>query len=479
MTSNPQSTTIDCRGMQCPAPILATAKAAKGLRATGGILQVLADDAAFPLDVKSWCRSAGATMLEIEEGSDGFRATIKIAGEAPTVPAPSRSDTTLLDCLGQQCPKPILALAKHARQAEPGSELEVVADDAAFPADLRSWCRSAGAEILSFDDQSTPFRARLRLKGRVATQPLLGGGPGHAPPPPARPVAPAVQPAAVAAIAPVSAVPATPVADHIRIDVSWFAPDERTREMVRAARDARATQLTVVAPDPTFNSVLLGWCAAEGHTLRSLNGSGPVIAEIGLDVHRLGTSLGQAVTALAPIAPAQAEPQVTALAAPGANNCALLVMHNDHEALLAALLIANGAAASGMDVTMFFTFWGLNLLRGDRPNPNAPKEKVSFIQRMFKWMMPKGPKRQALGQMNFGGVGRGMLDSIMKGQNLMLLPDLLESAQSQGVKFIACTMSMSVMGITKRDLHPYDHLEYGGVAAFVDAARGAGLHMVF
>lgn len=61
----------------------------------------------------------------------------------------------------------------------------------------------------------------------------------------------------------------------------------------------------------------------------------------------------------------------------------------------------------------------------------------------------------------------------------MLLPELVDSAQSQGVRFIACTMSMNVMGITKRDLHPYEHLEYGGVAAFVDAARGTGLHMTF
>jgi peroxiredoxin family protein len=155
------------------------------------------------------------------------------------------------------------------------------------------------------------------------------------------------------------------------------------------------------------------------------------------------------------------------------------VLHNDLEALLAAMLVANGAAAQGQRVVVFFTFWGLNLLRGDRPNQAAPKEKVSFIQRMFKWMMPKGPKRQKLGQMNFGGAGPMMLGGLMREKKIMELPTLIKQAEEQGVKFVACTMSMSVMGITKRDLEPRKNLAYGGVAYFVDAAKGAKMSLVF
>ena len=157
----------------------------------------------------------------------------------------------------------------------------------------------------------------------------------------------------------------------------------------------------------------------------------------------------------------------------------LLVLHNDKEALLAALLVANGAAAQGMEVMLFFTFWGLNLLRGDDPNGIYPKENVSWAQRLFKWLMPRGPKKQGLGKLNFGGLGGSMMNSLMKKKNIMDLPELLEAAQDQGVRFVACTMSMNVMGITKRDLHPYKSLDFGGVAAFVESAGEAELSLVF
>jgi peroxiredoxin family protein len=128
---------------------------------------------------------------------------------------------------------------------------------------------------------------------------------------------------------------------------------------------------------------------------------------------------------------------------------------------------------------VFFTFWGLNLLRGDRPNLNAPKEKASFMQTMFKWMMPKGPKRQGLGQLNFGGMGASIMGGIMRNKNIQDLPALIKGAREQNVRFVACTMSMAVMGISQRELEPYDNLEFGGVATFVEAGRNAPLTLVF
>jgi peroxiredoxin family protein len=80
--------------------------------------------------------------------------------------------------------------------------------------------------------------------------------------------------------------------------------------------------------------------------------------------------------------------------------------------------------------------------------------------------------------MHFGGMGKWMLGSIMKDKNIMSLPELMDAAESQGVRFIACTMSMEVMGISKRDLKPRPNLEFGGVAAFVEAAHGAGKSLV-
>jgi peroxiredoxin family protein len=159
--------------------------------------------------------------------------------------------------------------------------------------------------------------------------------------------------------------------------------------------------------------------------------------------------------------------------------CTLLVLHNDLEVLLAALIVANGAAAAGMKVMIFFTFWGLNTLRGESPNADASGGKVSFFQWVFKKLMPRGPRKMALGQLNFGGAGSAIMGSIMRKQNVSELPSLLASAEELGVRFVACTMSMGVMGITKRDLHPYSNLEFAGVATFVDAAKTSKMSLVF
>ncbi len=494
MSSNAPATTVDCRGLQCPAPILETAKAARKL-ANGGVLRILADDDAFPLDIKSWCRSSKATLLEVghEQGSHcafvrvspkGGRAKPRAAASQLRA-VPEVVERKQIDCIGQQCPQPILTLAKAVRGLEPGTEVEVVADDPAFPLDVSSWVRSAKAEVLEMHDATAPYRAVIRVGGGAAGKTNGAAAKPAAPVERVAPVAPALAPVAPAPPASMPLVvdavtiPAPKKAAEggdLHIDLSYYAASERMAELTRAIREAGAVRsVTIVTPDRSFNNEMLQWCTREGHTLRSLNGYGPVTAVVDL-------RSGGVVVVPSPmtdLARVEEMAPSNALALVPDNRCSLLVLHNDHEALLAAMLIATGAAASGMDVSIFFTFWGLNLLRGDRPNPAEKPQKVSFIQRLFKLMMPSGTKKQKLGQMNFGGAGKGMLNMIMKDQNLMLLPDLIDSAQDQGVRFIACTMSMSVMGITKRDLHPYETLEYGGVATFVEQARGSAMHLVF
>ena len=215
----------------------------------------------------------------------------------------------------------------------------------------------------------------------------------------------------------------------------------------------------------SFTTPLLKWAAESGHEVLAFDGRVDTVMEL-----RAGapSALPATISSTQALQVVQTE-----------NRCTLLVLHNDKEALLAALLVAVGAAAQGMEVVMFFTFWGLNLLRGDEPNTTQPKEKVSWMQRMMKWMMPKGPRRQKLGQMDMGGVGRGMLTSIMNSYNIMDIPELMDSAEEQGVQFIACTMSMQVMGITKRDLAPRDNIVYGGVAAFVESAGKSNISLMF
>ncbi|OGO78995.1 MAG: hypothetical protein A2Y23_14710, partial [Clostridiales bacterium GWB2_37_7] len=123
------------------------------------------------------------------------------------------------------------------------------------------------------------------------------------------------------------------------------------------------------------------------------------------------------------------------------------------------------------DVTMFFTFWGLNVLR----RAQKIKVKKEFMENMFGFMMPRGAERLALSKMNFGGAGTAMMKSIMKKKNVNSLPQLLDNAQAMGVKMIACTMSMDVMGIKKEEL--LEGIEYAGVATYLGEADNSNVNL--
>lgn len=149
----------------------------------------------------------------------------------------------------------------------------------------------------------------------------------------------------------------------------------------------------------------------------------------------------------------------------------IIVFSGDLDKVMASLIIANGAAAMGSDVTMFFTFWGLNTLR----KAQKIKVKKDFMEKMFGWMMPRGSEKLQLSKMNFGGMGTIMMKSIMKKKNVNSLPELIESAQMMGVKMIACTMSMDVMGIKEEEL--IDGVELAGVASYLGESEEANLNL--
>ena len=150
----------------------------------------------------------------------------------------------------------------------------------------------------------------------------------------------------------------------------------------------------------------------------------------------------------------------------------LIVFSGDLDKVLAAFVIANGAAAMGDDVTMFFTFWGLNALR----KPTGPKANgKSFLQAMFGRMMPRGPEKLGLSKMNFGGIGARMMKRVMRQENVSSLQDLIETAREQDIKMLACTMSMDVMGIKAEEL--VDGLEYVGVASYLAEADEANVNL--
>ncbi len=149
----------------------------------------------------------------------------------------------------------------------------------------------------------------------------------------------------------------------------------------------------------------------------------------------------------------------------------MIMFSGDLDKAMAGLIIANGAAAMGDEVTMFFTFWGLNVLR------RAQKIKVrkSFMEGMFGWMMPRGAEKLSLSKMNMGGMGTAMMKDIMRKKRVSSLPELISSAQDMGVKFIACTMSMDVMGIKPEEI--IDGVEYAGVATYLGEADQANVNL--
>ncbi len=149
----------------------------------------------------------------------------------------------------------------------------------------------------------------------------------------------------------------------------------------------------------------------------------------------------------------------------------LIVFSGDLDKVLASFIIANGAAAMGRPVTMFFTFWGLNALR------KAEKQKVKkpVMDSMFGMMMPRGTSKLKLSKMNMGGMGTQMMKKVMNDKNVDSLEDLMKNAMSNGVKLVACTMSMDVMGIKKEEL--IDGIEYAGVAAYLGDAEQSNVNL--
>ena len=149
----------------------------------------------------------------------------------------------------------------------------------------------------------------------------------------------------------------------------------------------------------------------------------------------------------------------------------MVIFDGDFDKALASFIIANGAAAMGRPVTMFFTFWGLNILR----KHNKVKVKKTAVEKMFGAMMPRGTAKLALSKMNMLGMGTRMMKMIMKKKNVLTLDELIKSAMENGVRIVACTMSMDVMGIKKEEL--IDGIEYAGVASYLGDAEMADVNL--
>ncbi len=209
--------------------------------------------------------------------------------------------------------------------------------------------------------------------------------------------------------------------------------------------------LRVLATDPGFNRDVQSWSKLTGNRLVSLETKDGKIEAV--------LEKGPGKTALP-----------TAVAAPQ-NGASIIVFSNDMDRVLAAFVLANGAAATGRNVTMFFTFWGLTVLRTKKTG----QVKKDFMGRMFGMMLPKGMDDLSLSQINFGGMGPKLMKKRMKQKQVDQLRSMYTQARMAGVRMVACQMSMDIMGIPQQEL--LDGIEIGGVATYMEAASESGVNL--
>ncbi len=228
--------------------------------------------------------------------------------------------------------------------------------------------------------------------------------------------------------------------------LSCPGPIMKLAENISNINDGEVLEIT--ATDKGFYSDVEAWCNSTGNTLLNLD------------------SKDKKITAT--IQKGKLQPQTQPQNVHNAKT--IVVFSNDLDKALAAFIIANGAKASGYDVTLFFTFWGLNILRKDNINI-----KKSFIDKMFGMMMPKGADKLTLSKLNMGGLGTFMMKQVMKHKNISTLKELIEQAQKQGIKFIACQMSMDVMGIKQEEL--IDGVEIAGVAKYIAESNNSNSNL--
>ena len=234
--------------------------------------------------------------------------------------------------------------------------------------------------------------------------------------------------------------------------------NETLKQMQEGAR------LQVSATDMGFARDIDAWCQRTGNTLLSTERQGK---------ENIVTIQKGSVAADSDFS--ESSPSVSAAscfsAGQGNQGKTIIVFDGDLDKVLASFIIANGAAAMGRPVTMFFTFWGLNALR----KPRKVRVKKPFVEKMFGFMMPRGTTKLKLSKMNMLGMGTKMMKKVMKSKNVSSLEELIEQALANGVKLVACTMSMDVMGITPEEL--IDGVELAGVASYLGDAEQSNVNL--
>ncbi len=224
--------------------------------------------------------------------------------------------------------------------------------------------------------------------------------------------------------------------------------------------------LKVKSGDLSFAEDLKAWCSRTGNNFVSLSHEGKTFTAIirkassCAAAHRMSGALNDISHSMSA--------DTNGISYDGKT---MIVFSSDLDKAIASFIIANGAAAMGRKVTMFFTFWGLNILR----RPGHVHVRKDLISRMFGFMMPKGSKKLSLSKMNMLGIGPLMIRYLMKKKGVNSLEALIRRAIENGVSLVACSMSMDIMGIKQEEL--IDGVQTGGVASFLGAAEEADTNL--
>lgn len=259
--------------------------------------------------------------------------------------------------------------------------------------------------------------------------------------------------------APAKEIPIAPTnaAEEISLDCTGLScPGPLLQVKARSETLLPGQILQVTASDGGFARDIAAFAQSNGFTLLAVNKSASGV------VARL-----QKPASSAPVAPA-----ISCSPDGRRKGATIVVFSGEMDKVMATLVIANGAAAMGGKVTLFFTFWGINALRREHAVSTAPK---GILDKMFGWMLPRGLGKLPLSKMNFGGAGRAMMNYQMRSKNLPNLPGLLGAAKLAGIRLVVCSMSMEAMGILPEEL--IDGVEFGGVADYLNQSEQSGTNL--
>lgn len=211
-------------------------------------------------------------------------------------------------------------------------------------------------------------------------------------------------------------------------------------------------RLVITATDPAFAKDVTAWCNMTGAKLVNVDNSQGMVK--------------------ATIEKGEIQPSDCVMNTVNPNSGkTFIVFSDDLDRALASFVLANGAASTGKKVTMFFTFWGLNVIK-KRHKPSVEKD---IFGKMFGMMLPSSSKALSLSKMNMGGIGSKMMRHIMQNKRIDSLESMIQQAIDNDVEMIACTMSMDVMGVKKEEL--LDNVGLGGVATYLERAEGANMNL--